>query len=243
MVELADEYCGSSSMMPQKKNPWAVDWMRGAAGNAIGDFASCLGAMKGASSTDGSAQDYPEIPLAAALERASDNIGLLTGVLATLDVKGDVMLARAGASWATASNLADAIVRATGCSFRSAHGIVGRLVRHAVADGVSPDSVTGAMLDRAAVEITGAPVGFSDDVVRTALDPVQFVASRVTQGSVNPVEVQRMLKQCQGLVRQERRWLGARKSRTALARQQLDSLVDSLAPGSADRPSSERSSR
>ena len=47
MIEVADGFCGTSSIMPQKKNAWALDWTRGAAGNAVGYFASCLAALRG----------------------------------------------------------------------------------------------------------------------------------------------------------------------------------------------------
>ena len=225
MVELADGYCGTSSQMPQKKNPWAVDWTRGAVGASIGHFASCLGALKGASTTDGAAQDYPEAPLAESMETASDHLGLMTGVLETLEVKTEVMAERAAANWATANSLADAIVRSTGLSFRAAHGVVGALVREATARGTAPAAVTAAMVDRSAIEIVGKPVGLSDAAVREALDPEGFIRSRVTVGSVNPKEVRRMLRQGRASLGGERKWLAAQNAAIAQARGELARAV------------------
>lgn len=228
MVELDGGYSGSSSMMPQKKNPWAVDWARGAAGNAIGHFASSLGAMKGASSTDGSAQDFPETPLAESLETAADYLDLIDGVLATLDVKAEVMAERAGTNWTTASNLADTIVREAGLSFREAHGIVGRLVRSAMSAGRVPRETTTTSLDEAAVDIIGRPLGLTEQTIRTALDPMEFLSTRVTIGSVNPKEVRRMIARSRVRLRRDRRWHEERAKVLARARIELDDAVLSI---------------
>ena len=225
MVELADGYSGSSSFMPQKKNPWAVDWARGAAGNAIGYLASSLGAMKGATSTDGSAQTYPEAPLANAFDDAVDYLELISGAIATMTIRTDVMRARATAGWTTASNLADTIVRETGISFRSAHGIVARIVRDAVRDGVSPVGVTSAMVDVAAEAALGRRLEIPDDVIVDALDAERFLDSRVTVGSVNPLEVERMLGESRSQVANERDRLERRRSRLAAAARKLDQAV------------------
>ncbi len=226
MVELADGFCGTSSIMPQKKNPWAVDWVRGAAGNAVGYLASCLGALKGSSSTDASMQDYPEVPLPSACTDAADYLNLISGVLDTLEVKKTRMLERARSNWTTASNLADAIVRSAGVSYRSAHGIVGKLVRESVDRGLLPRDVTGQLVDQAAVEVVGAPIGLSDDQVQEALDPTSFVESRVTQGSVKPEEVSRMLDQGLEQLRRDKRWLERAKGKLVKASQTLRTEVE-----------------
>ncbi len=221
MVELADGYCGTSSIMPQKKNPWAVDWARGAAGNAVGYLANCLGAIKGTGSTDAALQDFPEVPLADALDTATDFLDLLTDVVQTIKVNEEVMLQRAGANWTTASNLADTIVRQAGLSFRTAHGIVGRLVRNTLHEGRLPDSVKGTDVDRAAKEIMGRAIGLTDEVVRASLDPKEFIRTRVTIGSVNPDEVKRMLQDGLDRLQVEKRWLEEQKRKLAEANEKL----------------------
>jgi argininosuccinate lyase len=221
MIETADGFSGSSSFMPQKKNAWAVDWARGAAGNVVGSFASSLSAMRGTSSTDGSLQDYPEAPLREALEVATDYLRLVSGAVDTLQVNTERMLERAGANWSTATNLADVIARSAGLSFRAAHGIVGRVVRNAIAEGVAPADLTSAAVDRAANDVAGTSLDLGDDVVRAALDPVRFVESRVTTGSVRPDEVRRMLADGSERLRQERQWLEGARARVDAAHDEL----------------------
>ena len=226
MIEVADGFCGTSSLMPQKKNAWAVDWIRGAAGNSIGNFASCLGAMRGSSSTDASLQDYPETALPGALGDAIDFLPLLQGVIETMNVNEDLMLERAWSNWTTASNLADAIVRLGGLSFRSAHGIVGRLVRDATASGLGPRGVTPEMLDKAAMEVAGARVGMSRDTIMEALNPLSFIESRVTLGSVNPKEVVLMLKDAGNALREDQDWMLGAQKRIADAETELSVCVN-----------------
>ena len=225
MIEPADGFSGTSSFMPQKKNAWAFDWARGAAGSTIGHFASSLAAMRGVSSTDGSLQDYPERPLVEAFETASDYVLLVTGAIDTMRIRADVMLARAWENWTTASNLADEIARRAGLSFRTAHSIVGRIVRSAVEAGVAPDALTAADVDRAAEAIAGRPLGLTDEAVHEALDPVRFIETRVTAGSVNPEEVRRMLEAAAVALAGDRVWLEGRRESVGRARAELDAGV------------------
>ena len=226
LIELGGGFSGTSSFMPQKKNAWAFDWVRGAAGNAIAAFGSSLAAMRGASSTDGSLQDYPEQPLAGALEVAIDHFTLIGGALETVTVNCQLMHERASSNWATASNLADAIARDAGLSFRLAHGIVGSVVRTAVEAGLAPSDLTGAAVDAAALEVAGRSIGLSDAAVREALDPMRFVETRETEGSVNPREVRSMIEDRRVAVTADRVWLTDCRARDVDARARLDREVD-----------------
>lgn len=216
MVELADGFCGTSSLTPQKKNPWAVDWLRGPAGNSIGYFASCLGAIRSSSSTDGSVQDYPETPLPLACLDACEYLDLMAGVFATITVKKETMLARARDSWARASNLAAVIARRADLSYRSAHAIVARLVRIAAERGDRPTEATGELLD-----VAGLALGLAQSEVREALDPEAFVATRVAEGRVNPREVEAMLALSRAGIRRDQNWLTERRRRLSSARSML----------------------
>jgi argininosuccinate lyase len=228
MIELADGFSGTSSFMPQKKNAWAVDWVRGAAGSLTGSFASSIGAMRGSSSTDGAFQDYPERPLADAFDVSIDSITLIAGVIETMSVDADRMLERATANWTTASNLADTIARDAGLSFREAHGIVGRVVRTAIANGVSPLAVGGDAIDQAARDVIGRSIAIGDDLVSEALNPTRFVETRVTTGSVHPDQVRAMLVESGSELVAERHWLAEQHANLDRSRASLDEQVARL---------------
>jgi len=193
MIEIDDNFCGTSSIMPQKKNAWALDWTRGAAGNSVGYFASCLSALRGSSSTDAMAQEYPEWALTDAFKESADYVSLITGVIDSLKVNKPLMLERAKNNWSTASNLADAMVRHASFSFREAHSIVGQLVRHCLSQNISPDHVTIEIIDLMTLSMSKRPCGLTQDQIKDALDPLQFIKTRVTHGSVNFTEVHNMI--------------------------------------------------
>lgn len=224
LVELADDYCSTSSIMPQKKNAYALEVIRGIAGQAIGWLPWMQGIFKSATSSD---CDYPYMgdiitEAVGSVFRATD---LLRGVLETLVVNIAVMRDRAGAFWSTASNLADEIVRRNNLSFRTAHHVVGRLVRLALHEGIRPQEVTTSLVDRAAMGTIGQPLGLSQDAISRALDATQFVMTRATQGSVNPDEGRRMLAHALEQLAGHEAWLVTRKERIAAAKAKLASAV------------------
>jgi argininosuccinate lyase len=185
MVEIADGLAGTSSIMPQKKNPHALERIRALSGLSVGWVPAHLGTLRSTSSSDlGMAFAGEQMPHMASSTASA--IELLRVTLGSLTVNTDVMRQRAGVFWSTTSNLADELVRHAGISFRTAHHVVGRVVRNAIRDDVPPTGVTGEMVDRAATETIGRPLDLPADIIRRALDPEAFIRTRITEGSVNP---------------------------------------------------------
>ena len=144
----------------------------------------------------------------------------------TLKVYADRMLDRARANWTTASNLAETIARELDVSFRSAHGVVARVVRNALEEGTQPEDLTAAMVARAAQDVGIALGDLTDEAVHAALDPMTFVESRVTTGSVRPEEVEAMLAEGFKRLDGEGEWLSSREESVHHAHQELRRLVD-----------------
>jgi argininosuccinate lyase len=119
----------------------------------------------------------------------------MSGVLDTLIVHTDRMREMAAGSGSTASNLADAIVRARRLSYRQAHHVVARLVRIAIEENIPASATSQELLDRAAMETIGKILRLKTREVRDALDLDAFVETRVTTGSINPDEVKRMIRE------------------------------------------------
>lgn len=225
MIEIDDGLAGTSSIMPQKKNPHALERIRGLAGLAIGWLPSYQGVLRNASSSDLTLA-FAIDPLGEIAQATLSVLELMRVTLDNLTVKRDVMRERAGAFWSTASNLADELVRHTGISFRTAHHVVGRVVRNALAEGVRPTAVTAAMVDRAARETIGRELHVADEVIRRALDPEGFIYSRVTPGSVHPEAAKATIVDGQQRQASHRSWVVERRERLERARRQLDKAVD-----------------
>jgi argininosuccinate lyase len=226
MVETHDAYCGTSSIFPQKKNPTALETVKKAAGASVTWGASALATFRAEGTGDQAVRELPLIDEALASTDAM--LDLMAGVVDTLIVHDKRMQAGLAQSWCTASNLADVIVRETGLSFRQVHHVVARLVRNCVNRDIARAAATGAMLDEAARETIHRAIGMADDAVQAALDPRRFVESRVTQGSVSPAEVDRMLKSQRAQNQADEAWLRAERERIAQAAQELRASVKAI---------------
>jgi argininosuccinate lyase len=193
LVELDGAFAASSSIMPQKKNPYSLEMIRARTGEITGAFAAVLEILKG--DTGGTAFDIkltgPRIA-DNAVNRTADMVALLTPLVSTLIVHRERMLERAGDGFTTAVSLADAMVE-RGLSFRTAHHIMGRLVRMATERDLSYREIDSRLLDEAARETTGKPLGMSDESIRKALDPRDFVLKRNGHGGTSPRRVRQMI--------------------------------------------------
>jgi argininosuccinate lyase len=211
LVESDDAYCGTSSIFPQKKNPAGLEAIKAAAGEAVTWLATALATFRAEGTGDQAVRELPMAEDALASTRAS--LELLAGIVSTLLVHEDRMLASVEASWATASNLADAIVRETALPFREVHHVVARLVRICLSQNLSPAEASSALLSQAAIETIGRSIDLPHDFIAQALDPQAFVRTRTTVGSVAPVEVDRMLDRAGKGVDAHRAWLVAERER------------------------------
>ena len=231
-VESDDAFCGTSSIFPQKKNPTGLETVKRAAGESVTWLAGALACFRSEGTGDQAMRELPQID--GALDTTEGMLHLFTDIMATLIVHEDRMRAALSGSWCTASNLADVIVRETGLSFRQVHHVVARLVRICLAEDITPDSVTGAVLERAAQQTIGVNVSLSDPVLRQALDPVAFVNTRATAGSVAPGEVSRMVEVAQAQLLTDRSWLATERSRVLDAAARLNAAVEHIVSAQGD---------
>ena len=223
LVECDDSYCGTSSIFPQKKNPTALETVRRAAGASVTWVATALASFRGEGTGDQAMRELPVLD--EALNMTEGMVDLFTGVMETLIVHEDRMADALKDSWCTSSNLADVIVRECKMSFRQVHHIVARVVRDSLANGVAPKKLTGALVDQAAKDIAGKPLGLSDEVIQSALDPRQFVETRVTDGSVGPRQIAKLIDQALAERKGDIHWLNETRARLRAADDDLDRAV------------------
>jgi argininosuccinate lyase len=232
LVELADRHARGSMIMPQKKNPYALAFVRGAASSLTGRVASAAALGRTPSGqVDNRIFLYGEVPAALAL--AAEAARLMGGVLAGLSVNVELMESRARAGWAQATDLAEAVIAATGIDFRSAHRVVGRLVRLADERRLTPADVTPALLDEAARTVVGKPVSVGADALAAALDPRAAVAARRGIGGAAPEAVDAMLVDCRTQLASARRWQDEARQRLAAAHTARIARARELAPSTA----------
>ena len=225
MLELADEYCSISSIMPQKKNPVALEMIRGESILAANQLNGMMGILKALPPGGGREWFYVDRAFPACANTALGAIGTAAGIIATLTVRPEVMARRASEGFSTVTELADEIVRRAGLSFREAHHIVGLTTLEAIKAGRRADEITSAMIDTAAAQVIGRPLGLGAQVVKNALDPFENVRVRTHVGGPAPDEVRRMINVRNEMLPREQHRLKQRTTRLAEAAQELQDAV------------------
>ncbi len=180
-IRLPDSLSTGSSIMPQKKNPDAAELVRGHSGRVIGALTSLMITMKGlplAYSKD-MQDDKPPVFEAASLMALS--VAAMTGMIAGASFNTARMRAAAELGYATATDLADWLVRARGIPFREAHHITGSAVKLAESRGLALDQLP--LVDLQAIDPR------IDESVYAALSVDASVAARASYGGTAPDQV------------------------------------------------------
>lgn len=194
-VEIADEYAGSSSMMPQKKNAYPFEYVRARAAHAVGDMAAAFGTLHNTNFQD--IKDVEEeviYPVFRSLTEASRSLRLLKGTIETLTFKREKMFDEAQTGFACCTELAALIHRETGLSYRTAHRIVGRAVLEAYKRGLDAKGMDAGILREAARAIGHDGFDIPEETVRNGLDAERFVEVHDLPGGPSATQVEASLE-------------------------------------------------
>ncbi|MCZ4602320.1 argininosuccinate lyase [Streptomyces sp. Lzd4kr] len=202
MVRLDPSLCGTSSMMPQKRNPIVLERIRGLAGDAAGWGASQLGILHFATSTD-SDQAYVHNRIPAYCQATAGAVSLLTEAVTTLEVHPRRLGESAGRHWSTSSALADDLVRAQGLSYRGAHEAVARLITAHESAGATDGVVRADLIDQHFRH-------YSAEELSSILDTRTFVESRTSAGGTSATQRRKLAAQAADDLRDHRRIVAAR---------------------------------
>ncbi|UUL82243.1 argininosuccinate lyase [Sphingomonas qomolangmaensis] len=134
-VALSDQWSTGSSIMPQKRNPDAAELVRGHSGRILGCQMALMVTMKGLPLAYSKDMQDDKPPVFEAHDLLGLSIAAMTGMIESATFRTDRMRAVADAGFATATDLADWLVREAGLPFREAHHVTGRAVARAEALG------------------------------------------------------------------------------------------------------------
>jgi argininosuccinate lyase len=133
-IDLPDRFCTGSSIMPQKKNPDVPELARGKTGRVVGHLMSLVTLMKAQPLAYNKDNQEDKEPLFDTVDTLKDTLRIFAELTAGIVVRRDAMERAARSGHATATDLADYLVK-KGVPFRDAHEAVARAVRAAIAEG------------------------------------------------------------------------------------------------------------
>ena len=193
-IRLSDAFTTGSSIMPQKRNPDAAELVRAKTGRVTGALVGLLTVMKGLPLAYAKDMQEDKAQTFDAAEAWALSLAAMAGMVRDMAPDTARMREFAGSGFATATDLADWLVRVLHLPFRSAHHVTGQLVAAAEARGVDLSGLSLAEMQ--AVEPRITPEAFSVLTVDAS------VASRTSYGGTAPANV----------ARQAERWLQALRS-------------------------------
>jgi argininosuccinate lyase len=188
-INLPDRFCTGSSIMPQKKNPDVPELVRGKTGRVNGHLVSLLTLMKSQPLAYNKDNQEDKEPLFDTVDTVRDCLRAFADMIPAIEPKRDIMYQAAKRGFATATDLADYLVR-RGTPFRDAHEIVGKAVGYGVKTGQDLSEMSLAELQQFGGSI-------EEDVFKV-LTLEGSVAARNHIGGTAPQQVHQAISQSRG---------------------------------------------
>jgi argininosuccinate lyase len=185
-IRLSDSFSTGSSIMPQKRNPDAAELVRAKTGRITGSLVALLTVMKGLPLSYSKDMQEDKEAVFDAAETLELCLAAMTGMVSDMEINTAAMKKAAGAGFATATDLADWLVRTLGLPFREAHHITGRAVAMAEAKKIALEKL-------ALAELQSLHPGITAEVF-SVLTVEKSVRSRTSFGGAAPGEVRKQVR-------------------------------------------------
>jgi argininosuccinate lyase len=225
-LRLADGFVQGSSIMPQKRNPVALEHARAIASKALGQAAALMVAAHNTPFGDIVDTEDDLQPLVAQMFKdAARAVSLVAAAMAGASFDAEKLAERAAQNWITVTELADTLSRDHGLPFKAGHTIAARLIAGARA---TPGASLTALLRDASQEVTGKAIEYADAQLAEILSPRHFVEVRKTYGGPSPSETLRAIGVSKGLLRGDEEWLDGARAKLARAETELRNAANRL---------------
>jgi argininosuccinate lyase len=224
VIRLPDGFVQGSSIMPQKRNPVALEHIRAIASKALGQS---LGAFTSVHNTPfGDINDVEDDfqPLVySAMRDANRAVSLFAATMRAAKFNLETLRKRASENFITVTELADTIVRRENLPFRIAHKIVGNCVKTAYETG---SEITHDVLQATAKEILGREISMTEEELAETLSAENFVRVRKIYGGPAPEETRRALSVEREYEAADEKWFTEKNEFLAQAREKLEKIVE-----------------
>ncbi len=224
-VELDDQYCSVSSVMPQKKNADTLELIRSKSSKIIGNMFSSSVMIKGIPS--GYFKDFQE--LKGLLQNSIDTtfliIDILTGIFNTIKINKDAILKVIKESYILALDIAERLVQDYNIPFRISHSIVASIVR----DSKNPDDIFNKEnLENSILKEYKKKISLSNSFIDSLKDYRLCLEKRISEGSPSILEVKKMIQSLQADSEGLKTLLSHRATKISNTKQLREKLIKKL---------------
>ncbi len=225
-LRLADGFVQCSSIMPQKRNPDALEHARAICSKALGQASAIVLTVHNTPFGDIVDTEDDLQPLVFSMfSDAARALGLVTAALGGAAFDTARMAERAAQGWITVTELADTLTREYDVPFKAGHAIASNIVARGASDGSTP--LAAAVRD-ASAEVLGRPIELDETVLTRILSPQHFVEVRSTFGGPSPSETGRAIAQSEVLLERDMAWFAETVGRLRAAEERLKRAVAAL---------------
>lgn len=229
VVRLPDGFVQGSSIMPQKRNPVALEHIRAIASKALGESLGVFTAVHNTPFGDiNDSEDDIQPLIYHALRDATRAVSLFAATLKSAKFNLETLRHRAEANFITVTELADSIVRKENLPFRISHKIVGNCVKIAYEQ---KGEITYELLQTVAKDVIGRELSFTEEELKHTLTAEYFVSIRTIYGGSAPTETKRALSVEREIEIINQNWLIVRQTNLETAAKNLQTIIDSILSG------------
>ena len=225
-VRLSDDFVQCSSIMPQKRNPVALEHARSIGSRALGQCQAIMLASHNTPFGDIVDTEDDLQPLVhSAFRDATRAVALVAAAMRDAQFDVEKMRARAEGNFITVTELADTLVREQGLPFSRTHSIASRLIARI---RQNPDEPLAPMLAEVSKDVTGRAVVYPEDQLRKILSPAHFVEIRKTLGGPAPDVTAAAIDASRDALARDKAWLKEREDALAASVRRQRVEVDRL---------------
>jgi argininosuccinate lyase len=228
MIEVHDRHASGSSIMPQKKNPCLAELARGKTGRLVGRLVQSLTTFKGLISGYNRDLQEDKPPLWEALAVAESGARVLAETLRDAMLKTERMRELVGKNFATATELANYLVREHGLPFRTCHEIIGALVAQLVQENKTLEDH-----ERVREILSAAGHDLTVEEIAGIVDPEACLRLQRSLGSTGPEETAGLVERLEAAREGAEAVIAERRTALQAARQWTARLVEAVLEGQA----------
>lgn len=225
-VESDDSHCQTSSVFPHKKNPYGLEAIKTSAASAHGWMATALALFRNEGTGDHTSRSVGLLSEASKVTQGM--LQLASEVLENLNVHEKRWEELLDQAWVTTNLLGNTLLKRHKMSYRSAHGVVARLVKNAASEGCGKNDVSVGMLQDAANEMGVERIDMTQAELKASLDHNEFVQSAQSLGGVSPDQVTRLLGLAISQHDMNESWIQQRRGRLQEAEAKLEAAEQAL---------------